>query len=35
MTEAQYLQSKEAVLIHFNEFGLGGYGAQVIDGFVS
>ena len=32
MTEAQYLQSKEAVLIHFNEFGVGGYGSQVIDG---
>ena len=31
MTEAQYLQNKEAVLIHFNEFGIGGYGGQVID----
>ena len=31
MTEANYLQNKEAVLIHFNEFGIGGYGAQVID----
>jgi len=31
MTEAVYLQNKEAVLIHFNEFGIGGYGGQVID----
>ena len=31
MSEATYLQNKEAVLIHFNEYGIGGYGAQVID----
>ena len=31
MSEATYLQNKEASLIHFNEYGIGGYGAQVID----
>ena len=35
MTESHsHLQSKEAVLIHFNEFGVGGYGSQVIDGLI-
>ena len=31
MTEAQYLQNKEAVLIHFNEYNLGGYAKENID----
>ena len=31
MTEAQYLQNKEAVLVHFNEYNLGGYAKANID----
>ena len=31
MTEAQYLQNKEAVVIHLNEYNLGGYGKENID----
>ena len=31
MTEAQYLQNKEAVLVHFNEYNLGGYAKENID----
>ena len=31
MTEAQYLQNKEAVVIHLNEYSLGGYGKENID----
>ena len=31
MTEAQYLQNKEAVIVHFNEFNLGGYAKENID----
>lgn len=31
LTEAQYLQNKEAVIIHLNEAGLGGYAKEKID----
>ena len=31
LTEAQYLQNKEAVIIHLNEAGLGGYAKTKID----
>ena len=31
MTEAQYLQNKEAVAIHLNEYNLGGYGKENLD----